>query len=220
MMIILSIMILILSYVLFSTEEELDIKMMFYIIWIVLPLIIIIVFLSVKIIFKRLEKLRLLIDEYSIKRIYMKNTEEIIFKNLKSLFVKRDKSGNIVYIKIKAEKKNITVYGFENIRQIYCLLEKNIDKSQITESKYRINWNSNLVIIMTMIFTFCIILAMIKLNIYDIFAVILMLGLSIIYFIYKPLSKSYGTNHKKYDGILAVIFFLSGIIMLINFIIK
>src|SRR5690554_964254 len=189
MMIILSIMILILSYVLFSTEEELDIKMMFYIIWIVLPLIIIIVFLSVKIIFKRLEKLRLLIDEYSIKRIYMKNTEEIIFKNLKSLFVKRDKSGNIVYIKIKAEKKNITVYGFENIRQIYCLLEKNIDKSQITESKYRINWNSNLVIIMTMIFTFCIILAMIKLNIYDIFAVILMLGLSIIYFIYKPLSK-------------------------------
>ena len=218
MMIFLSLMVLVLAYIYSNTGEELDTKMMIYIIAIVLPLINIIMFVTTKVLFKRLKKLYLVIGEDSLKKNYIKYTEELKFESIKSVIVKRDKFGNLEYLKLKAKSKNITVYGFEDIITIYNMLRKKVDKSKMTESQYRINWNSNFIIVLTMIITFCIILFVINLGFYDIFNMIFVLGLSIFYFIYKPLSKSFGLKHKKIDVTIAIVIFLSGLIMLIDFI--
>ena len=190
---------------------------------IMIPVIVIEVLIVSRVMFKKISEMKLVVLNDMLMRVGGKSKEEIVYKDISNVCAKRDKKNKISYIKVVFGKKTVVLSGFEDMETVLNYLKENINSDVIVnEANIRLDGNSPLMIIITMIVTAIVIIGMLKLddNVFDIFILFFPFAFGLFFIALKPISKNGGTRFRKFEIILSVIFFVGGILILVGNLLK
>lgn len=211
------------GYIFASLDGRLNFPKMIFIIAIVIPFILIELIIVSKIMLKKVSEIKLIISDSQIKRIGGKHEEVIIYGDIRSIMVKRNVTGNILYIKIRQNNKSVSLSGFEDMDKVLLYLTDNIEdniKDEIKDTQYKVDWNNPFIVIATMILTAMIIILMVKLNmnIYRAFNVIFPILVSLLFIILKPISTNAGKRFRKFEVTISILLIVSEVFIVIGYI--
>lgn len=211
------------AFIFSSQKGNFDYKVMASIVAITITIIIIEIIIIDRILFIKLNEMKLIIGTNKFERIGGKFTEEINYENIKFIKVRRRANGKIIMLKVHSENKRINISGFEDMYTVLELIRKKIqDQSVITEKKYKVNWNSPMIAILTMALTVGILTVMIKTNLYfyQLFNMLFVFVLGLFFLLYKPISRSAGMRFRKFEIVLSIVLLASDVMMLTGIMIE
>ncbi len=212
MMIMMLLLIIFFAYVGANEHGSVDFTMMAIIFAIAVPIIIIEFKVISHFMFKKLRETTLVIEEDKFVRIGGKFKEEVLFSDIDSIKVIRDKFNKIALIKLETKKKAMNIYGLDNMDGIADILNDHLpSKAMKNEKKYKVNWNSRGLLIGIMVATALVILLMMKVNLglYQVFNMVFPLALAIYFLWYKPISKNAGSRFRIFEIIISIIIIIS-----------
>ncbi len=169
------------------------------------------------IMFKKLRSTKLVVCEEGIERIGGKSKEFIKYSDIKKLQVKNDKYGKLLFIKVNAKKRILTIYGFDNMENILNILKENVcEDINISEKQHKVDWNSPFTLVIVMLLTCGILIGMMKFNlsIYRIFNILFPLVLGGYFLFFKPISKASGARFRIFEIIIACVMIIATILSL------
>lgn len=203
------------SLMIFKIENMESLKLYMAIISAVAVFIMIEIYIVSRIMTKKIRNTKLYIYDDRFERIGGKKNESVEFSQIKSIKEKRNPKGKLLLIELKIEKKTISMFGFENIEKILEIMkEKTSDSVEIKRKQYKVDWNSPFATIIIMLIT-VIVIGLIRnydKNIYELFNGVFMIGFSIFFLIYRPVSKSLGSRFRALEVICGLLI-LSGSVM-------
>ncbi|BEP28695.1 hypothetical protein [Helicovermis profundi] len=168
-----------------------------------------------KIMLKKIKSNKIEFTDTAIKRYGGKYVEEFNFEDITKIKVIKLPSKKIEYIKIKYKKKSITLYGFENLEDIFKKIENKIpDTSIITDKFWKINWNNPFAMIVFMLLLLVVISSITRINhtLYEYFNNVFTIGVSLYFILGKPISKSGGKRFRILELILGCAILISSLI--------
>ena len=207
------------AYFVASMKGVTKIKLMIIIIAVTVPLLVAEMFIVSSIMFKKLAELTLILGDTSLKRRGGNHAEEISYSEIKHVTVKRNKRGRILFVKIGADAKTINLAGFDNMETALLHIQNNVPETVIPDSKqYKTDWNSPIIIALSMVFTAVVLLVLMKksYNIYNIINILIPLCISVVFLIYKPISRNAGQRFRKFEIIISIILIICTVIMIIS----
>lgn len=190
---------------------------------IIVPIVTLEIVIISKIMIKKISEMKLVVSENMVSRVGGKFEETIKYDDIVKITVKRNKKGEIIYLKVKISNKTINLSGFENMDNLFLDFKENItSECEIVEIKNRINWNNPFTTFITMIVTVLVIIAMflIEIKVYEIFNILFPIALGTVFIMFKPISKNAGTRFRKFEIIISCIILVGGILSFIGKIIK
>lgn len=204
-----SLVVLIFAYLLTGGEGGPTRRSFTYVAFFSLLLTSIVIFLTATFSLRGLDKLCVVISDKYVKRVHGDYVEKIPFAAVDSVYAKRKRSGELEYLRLGANGKNLTISGFENMDKLYRAVADQIKPEKIIEGQYdKVYHNSNVIAIATASFVFVLIAAGLKFGFYRPLNIGLTLGVGAFYLFGKPLSKSFGQRYKKYDIISSIVLFV------------
>jgi putative effector of murein hydrolase len=161
------------------------------------------------IIFKKLRKAYLELDDLGLRRVMGKHRRFIYFESISDVKIKR-KDDNTEMITIKEGRRKITIYGYEGLEEIRNSLYSNLSADIISDKEMKVDWNNPLLMVIIFLVTFSALMLVqgASFKAYEIVHKLIMFGLAIYFIIFKPLDRSMGGKFARLDiglGILLII---------------
>lgn len=209
-------LLMIIFVLIFTGGSSIQYKNVIIIIAITVPIIMIEMIIVYKMMIKKIKEMKLIIQDDCFKRVGGKFSENISYKSIDEILVKRDKNGKILVMEVKSNNIKVNLLGFEDMEKILSLLSGNIkNKSFITEKTYKISYKDPMIVILIMILTMTLIIALVKtdVNSYRIFSDIFPFAFGLFVIFFKPISKNAGSRFRILEIIISILLVVAGLLV-------
>lgn len=171
-------------------------------------------------IFKQQRETEVIVNDTGIQRKSADFIETIEYKNIRKVSVREKKSGEVLLISISTESTSINIFGFENMEAISESIKLNIPGDLIKNKQNKIELDTRLVVICSMVISSVIILSIVRSRYHGLFNDLFLLTAGFFTLIYRPISKSSGLRYKKKETIFGILFIIFGLISFISMLFK
>ena len=170
---------------------------------------------------RKLSELSVSIFPDRIERENRKHKEIFLWKDVQRAEILQYPNYEIATIKLSlANKKVVTLFGFEDMETAYKQIEKAIPHEVVINKKrVKLDWDQPFMITLIMLLTFAVILAiqLIGEQAYRFFNMLFSFGFGLYYLIAKPISNAQGKGWRIFEIIVSVFLIVSAILMLVFF---
>lgn len=162
------------------------------------------------IIFKKLRKTYIELNDSGLRRVLGKHRRFIYFEGISDVKIKR-KNNVTEMITIKEGRRKITLYGYEGLDEIRNSLYSNLSSEIISDKEMKVDWNNPFIMVAIFLITFAALMLIQGANFeaYEIVHKLIMFGLALYFIIFKPLDRSMGGKFARLDIVLGVLLIIT-----------